>query len=89
MRQKQNLDTSGGLNRSKMPCRALERLDNLRRERQLEGIAGAKARGIYTGRKPTIDPEKIRKMKADGMGRSAIAKTLKIGRAPVYRALTS
>jgi DNA invertase Pin-like site-specific DNA recombinase len=29
---------------------------NLRRERQLEGIAAAKARSVYTGRKPQIDP---------------------------------
>jgi DNA invertase Pin-like site-specific DNA recombinase len=62
---------------------------NLRRERQLEGIADAKARGIYKGRKASIDPAKIKKLKADGMGPSAIAKTLKIGRASVYRALGS
>jgi DNA invertase Pin-like site-specific DNA recombinase len=61
---------------------------NLRRERQLEGIADAKARGVYKGRKASIDPTKVRQMKADGMGASAIAKTLKIGRASVYRALT-
>jgi DNA invertase Pin-like site-specific DNA recombinase len=60
---------------------------NLRRERQLEGIASAKLRGVYKGRKPSIDPAKIKKMKADGMGPSAIAKALKIGRASVYRVL--
>jgi DNA invertase Pin-like site-specific DNA recombinase len=60
---------------------------NLRRERQLEGIAGAKARGVYKGRKASIDPGKIKQMKADGMGPSAISKALKIGRASVYRAL--
>ncbi|KGT73020.1 integrase [Bradyrhizobium japonicum] len=60
---------------------------NLRRERQLEGIASAKARGVYKGRKASIDAEKIKKMKADGVGPSTIAKTLKIGRASVYRAL--
>jgi DNA invertase Pin-like site-specific DNA recombinase len=60
---------------------------NLRRERQLEGIASAKARGVYKGRKASIDAAKIRKMKADGVGPSAIAKALKIGRASVYRAL--
>jgi DNA invertase Pin-like site-specific DNA recombinase len=38
-------------------------------------------RGVYKGRKASIDPEKVRKMKADGMGPSAIAKALKIGRA--------
>jgi DNA invertase Pin-like site-specific DNA recombinase len=60
---------------------------NLRRERQLEGIANAKARGVYKGRKAAIDPAKIKQMKADGMGPSAIAKALRIGRASVYRAL--
>src|SRR6478609_7645158 len=28
---------------------------NLRRERQLEGIAKAKAAGVYRGRKPSVD----------------------------------
>ena len=60
---------------------------NLRRERQLEGIANAKARGVYNGRKASIDAAKIKQMKAEGMGPSAIAKALKIGRASVYRAL--
>ena len=57
---------------------------NLRKERQLEGIASAKVRGVYRGRKPTIDPAKVKKLKADGMGSSAIAKALRIGRASVY-----
>ena len=60
---------------------------NLRRERQLEGIANAKARGVYKGRKASIDPAKVKQMKADGMGPPAIAKALGIGRASVYRAL--
>src|SRR6516164_304608 len=49
---------------------------NLRRERQLEGIASAKARGVYKGRKPSIDTAKIKQMKADGLGASANASTL-------------
>ncbi|MCK1477397.1 recombinase family protein [Bradyrhizobium sp. 197] len=60
---------------------------NLRKERQLEGIADAKARGVYQGRKPSIDAAKVREMKAQGMGASAIAKVLNIGRASVYRVL--
>jgi DNA invertase Pin-like site-specific DNA recombinase len=60
---------------------------NLRKERQLEGIADAKARGVYKGRKASIDPAKVKAMRADGMGPSANAKALKIGRASVYRAL--
>ena len=36
---------------------------NLRRERQMEGIAQAKAMGIYTGRKPSIDPAEVRRLR--------------------------
>jgi DNA invertase Pin-like site-specific DNA recombinase len=60
---------------------------NLRRERQLEGIARAKAEGVYKGRPASIDVTKVRAMKAKGMGATEIAKALKIGRASVYRAL--
>ncbi|AJA08489.1 resolvase domain-containing protein [Sphingopyxis fribergensis] len=59
----------------------------LRRERQMEGIAKAKAAGVYRGRKPSVDTEKVRALKAEGMGPSAIAAELGIGRASVYRAL--
>jgi DNA invertase Pin-like site-specific DNA recombinase len=60
---------------------------NLRRERQLEGIAKAKAAGVYKGRPASIDADKVRRLKSEGMGPSAIAKQLKIGRASVYRVL--
>src|SRR3954453_9457866 len=60
---------------------------NLRRERQAEGITKAKAAGVYKGRPPSIEPDKIREMKQRGLGASEIAKVLKIGRASVYRAL--
>jgi DNA invertase Pin-like site-specific DNA recombinase len=61
---------------------------NLRRERQLEGIAAAKARGVYTGRKPQIDPAVVRRLREqEKLGASAIAKRLGIGRASVYRLL--
>lgn len=60
---------------------------NLRKERQLEGIADAKARGVYRGRKASIDPAKVRELASQGIGATAIAKALKIGRASVYRAL--
>jgi DNA invertase Pin-like site-specific DNA recombinase len=60
---------------------------NLRRERQLEGIAKAKADGVYKGRPPSIDATKVRELKAQGIGATEIARVLKIGRASVYRAL--
>ena len=60
---------------------------NLRRERQLEGIAKAKAQGVYKGRKASIDPARVKQLKSDGLGPTEIARTLKIGRASVYRVL--
>ena len=61
--------------------------NDLRRERQAEGIAKAKAEGRYKGRPASIDPNEVRALKERGMGPSQIAKELKIGRASVYRAL--
>ena len=55
----------------------------------MEGIAKAKERGVYKGRKPSVDVVKVTELKAEGLGASAIAKELGIGRASVYRALGS
>jgi DNA invertase Pin-like site-specific DNA recombinase len=60
---------------------------NLRRERQLEGIAKAKTAGGYKGRPISIDVARVHELKAQGMGASEIAKAMGIGRASVYRAL--
>jgi DNA invertase Pin-like site-specific DNA recombinase len=60
---------------------------NLRRERHLEGIAKAKAAGVYKGRPASIEASQVRELKAQGMRPSDIAKALKIGRASVYRVL--
>lgn len=60
---------------------------NLRKERQMEGIAKAKEKGVYKGRKPTVDVVKVKELRDSGLGASAIAKELGIGRASVYRAL--
>ena len=62
---------------------------NLRKERQSEGIAKAKAAGVYKGRPATIDATKVKRLREQGFGASEIAKTLGIGRASVYRALES
>ena len=59
----------------------------LRKERQLEGIAAAKGRGVYTGRKASIDPAQVRRLRAEGVGPAEIARRLGIGRASVYRLL--
>jgi DNA invertase Pin-like site-specific DNA recombinase len=60
---------------------------NLRRERQLEGIAKARAEGRYKGRPTSIDVSKVHELKAQGMGATDIAREMKIARASVYRAL--
>jgi DNA invertase Pin-like site-specific DNA recombinase len=61
---------------------------SLRRERQLEGIKAAKAKGVYKGRKPSIDVAEVRRLRQEEkLGPTAIARRLKIGRASVYRLL--
>ncbi len=58
---------------------------NLRKERQLEGIAAAKQKGVYKGRPKSIDPERIWQLQKQGKGATQIARELQIGRASVYR----
>ena len=58
---------------------------NLRRERQMEGIRRAKAKGLYRGRRPSIDRDQVRALRAEGMGPAAIARQLGISRQSVYR----
>jgi DNA invertase Pin-like site-specific DNA recombinase len=60
----------------------------IRRERQMEGITSAKAKGVYKGRKKTIKPEKVQVLRAEGLGITEIANQLKISRQSVYRALS-
>jgi DNA invertase Pin-like site-specific DNA recombinase len=60
---------------------------NLRSERQLEGIARAKAKGVYKGRPAKIKAEYVAALKAEGLGATEIAARLGIGRASVYRVL--
>lgn len=62
---------------------------SLRRERQLEGIAKAKAEGKYKGRKATAQQhrEKIQQLSAEGIAKKEIAAQLGISRASVYRQL--
>jgi DNA invertase Pin-like site-specific DNA recombinase len=62
---------------------------NLRRERQLEGIAAAKSRGVYLGRKPSINSAEIQRLNLEEkLGATEIARRLGIGRSSVYRALS-
>ena len=61
---------------------------NLRKERQMEGIAKAKVAGVYKGRKPSIDINEVQRLSGqDGLGATEIAKRLGIARTSVYRVL--
>jgi len=73
------------------PCRSFAEFERaLLRERQLEGIALAKQRGAYKGRKKVLTPEKIKQFKAllkKGESKTKIAKTLNISRETLYQYL--
>jgi DNA invertase Pin-like site-specific DNA recombinase len=60
-------------------------------ERQREGVARAKALGKYKGRKPTARAKagEVMAMKAEGVRPVDIARRLGIGRASVYRVLST
>lgn len=61
--------------------------NDLRRERQREGIARAKERGVYKGRKRTVEIEEVRRLHGEGLKPTAIASALAISRTSVYRAM--
>jgi DNA invertase Pin-like site-specific DNA recombinase len=61
---------------------------NLRKERQMEGIARAKAEGRYNGRPPKIDKDKVIDLVIKkGLSNAQIAKELNISRGSVYNIL--
>ncbi|MGB3025826.1 recombinase family protein [Paradevosia shaoguanensis] len=59
------------------------------KERQREGIQRAKERGIYKGGAARLDHDQIRKLKADGLGPSEIARAIGCSRMQVYRVLSA
>jgi DNA invertase Pin-like site-specific DNA recombinase len=56
-------------------------------ERTNEGRLEAKAKGIKFGRKPSVDKEKVRTLRSQGVGATEIARQLNIGRSTVYKVL--
>jgi DNA invertase Pin-like site-specific DNA recombinase len=59
--------------------------NDIRRERQRDGIEKAKERGAYKGRPATIDSWEVARLASVGHGPTAIARRLGILRATVYR----
>ena len=57
------------------------------KERQKAGIEKAKAAGVYKGRPMSLDHDKIKQLKAEGMGATAIARELGCSRGAIYKAL--
>jgi DNA invertase Pin-like site-specific DNA recombinase len=62
----------------------------LRKERQMEGIAKAKERGVYIGRKAKLSEGQVRELKAKreaGAEIKALMAEFDLSRASVYRLL--
>lgn len=57
------------------------------KERQRAGIEAAKAKGVYKGRKRSIDRDAVQLLREEGVGATEIARRLGIGRASVYKVL--
>ena len=59
------------------------------KERQKAGIEKAKAEGKYKGRPTSVDHDKIKQLKAEGMGATAIARELGCSRGSIYKAMAA
>jgi DNA invertase Pin-like site-specific DNA recombinase len=57
------------------------------KQRQAEGIAKAKAAGVYKGRRATIDKDRILELHGQGLSTYKIADAMGISRMTVHRAL--
>lgn len=57
------------------------------KERQLEGIAIAKKKGVYKGRKATIETKPILEARRAGMKKSEIVKKFPVSRSYLYKIL--
>ena len=58
---------------------------DIRAERQKDGIEAAKAKGVYKGRTPTVDPAAIKAALAKGESPSALSRRMGVARSTVYR----
>ena len=58
-------------------------------ERSSEGRTEARKKGVKFGRKPSVDREKVRTLRVQGLGATDIARQMNIGRSTVYKILQS
>ena len=58
---------------------------DIRAERQRDGIEAAKAKGVYKGRKPSVDPDEIQRLLSEGMRPADVAREVGCARSTVYR----
>ncbi len=67
--------------------------NDIRRERQADGIAKAKAKGIQFGRKAALNPNQIKKINVlrdeEGFTVPQLMERFQVGRTTIYRALGS
>jgi DNA invertase Pin-like site-specific DNA recombinase len=57
--------------------------------KQKAGIALARQKGVYKGRRPVIPKERVIELRASGMGPAAIAREMRCSEASVFRILNS
>jgi DNA invertase Pin-like site-specific DNA recombinase len=89
-----SIDTSSRTGKLIMGILALiaEFENDIRRERQMDGIKKARERGIRFGRKPLLVPEtiqQVRKLRKSGQTVPAIMRQTSLSKASVYRALSA
>ena len=83
------IDTSGAM--GKMVLTVLGMVSEMElgfiKERQRAGIEKAKSKGVYKGRPSSLDHDRIKELKSEGLGATAIAKELGCSRGAIYKAL--
>jgi DNA invertase Pin-like site-specific DNA recombinase len=84
-----SVDTSGPMGRMVLTVLGMvaEMELGFIKERQKAGIEKAKAEGVYRGRPAKIDHQRIKQLKAQGVGATEIAKAVGCKRAFVYKVL--
>ena len=89
-----SIDTSSRTGKLIMGILALiaEFENDIRRERQQDGINKAKAEGVRFGPKPLLTSQvvkTIKELRADGATVSEIMRRMKLSKASIYRALSA